>query len=195
MSGSDSAVGWEGLLDLLAVAGRLKRVPRSGWVRTHIDDPESVADHSYRLALLALILADREGLDPMRSVALALIHDLAEADVGDRYVDPSTPDARDRSRRKGEVERAALMTRLDGIPERDRWLEWFDDYRCGRTREAQLVRSLDKLEMALTALDYEWEQGVVLDEFWQSAEAGIEFPAVGSLFRSARARRPEERES
>src|SRR4051794_3581465 len=71
------------LLGVLADAGRLKRLKRSGWLRVGLPDPESVADHSYRLAIMALLLGPRLGVDADRLVRLALLHDLAESRVGD----------------------------------------------------------------------------------------------------------------
>ncbi|MBX6342026.1 MAG: HD domain-containing protein, partial [Thermomicrobiaceae bacterium] len=62
---------WDGILDVLAAAGELKHVRRQGWIDRGVVDPESVADHSYRMALLAALLAlSRPGLDPARARAL-----------------------------------------------------------------------------------------------------------------------------
>ena len=64
--------------------GRLKEVPRTGWLDRDIpvEETESVADHSFGVAMLAWLLAPDE-LDRLRVVELALIHDLAESVVGD----------------------------------------------------------------------------------------------------------------
>lgn len=75
--------GIEGLIDFLSIVGRLKRLPRTGWVEAGIKEPESVADHSFRTAVLAMIPADLEGLDSDKVMRMALLHDLAEVETGD----------------------------------------------------------------------------------------------------------------
>src|SRR3954454_20843223 len=69
----------------LAQVGRLKTLKRAGWVRRGVSDPESVADHSFRAAVLAMLLGTDLGVDRDRLVRLLLVHDLAESDpdVGD----------------------------------------------------------------------------------------------------------------
>ena len=63
---------------------RLKRTPRAGWFRVGVDRPESVADHSFSLALLAWRLArETPGLDANRVVLMALLHDFPEARLTD----------------------------------------------------------------------------------------------------------------
>src|SRR5436309_8629270 len=75
--------GVPGLGDLAGAAGALKEVRRKGWVDRGVPDAESVADHSYRVALLAWALARRRGLDAERAMLIGLVHDLAEAELGD----------------------------------------------------------------------------------------------------------------
>ena len=49
-----------------------------------MDEPESIADHMYRMSLMAMISSFSNGkIDTNRCIQLALIHDLAEAQVGD----------------------------------------------------------------------------------------------------------------
>ncbi|MGH7483350.1 MAG: HD domain-containing protein [Longimicrobiales bacterium] len=63
--------------------GQLKRLPRAGWLRAGVRDPESVAEHSFRVAILAYIIAVFEGADPTHAAALGLFHDLPETRLGD----------------------------------------------------------------------------------------------------------------
>jgi 5'-deoxynucleotidase YfbR-like HD superfamily hydrolase len=76
-------VNHEDLLEFLRNAGDLKMIPRTGWVQAGIKEPESVADHSFRMTLLAMVLSDQMGLDTEKVVRMALIHDLAESRTGD----------------------------------------------------------------------------------------------------------------
>uniref|UniRef100_A0A8C6ZW56 HD domain containing 2 n=1 Tax=Nothoprocta perdicaria TaxID=30464 RepID=A0A8C6ZW56_NOTPE len=77
-----AAAGARGLLQFLRLVGQLKRVPRTGWVLRKVERPESVSDHMYRMAVMALAAGDAS-LDKGRCVRLALVHDMAECIVGD----------------------------------------------------------------------------------------------------------------
>ena len=68
----------DNLLEML----ELKQLPRTGWVRSGVENPESVAAHSWGMAVLALRLAPKE-LDIEKILSLCLIHDLPEVRVGD----------------------------------------------------------------------------------------------------------------
>ncbi|OWK01374.1 HDDC2, partial [Cervus elaphus hippelaphus] len=77
-----SGRGARNLLQFLRLVGQLKRVPRTGWVYRNVQKPESVSDHMYRMAVMALVTKD-ERLNKDRCVRLALVHDMAECIVGD----------------------------------------------------------------------------------------------------------------
>lgn len=72
----------EQAIDFLSVAQNLKLNKRMGWVRCGISEPESVADHQYRMSLFALT-ATCTNLDTNKLMRLSLVHDLAESIVGD----------------------------------------------------------------------------------------------------------------
>src|SRR5207248_9908325 len=63
--------------------GVLKRLRRAGWWHAGVRDPESVAEHSLRVAHLAALLAAEEGADPARASFLAIWHDTQETRTGD----------------------------------------------------------------------------------------------------------------
>ena len=141
---------------LLAYMG-LKDVLRQGWVNAGVEQPESVAAHSWGMAVLALKLCPQH-LDLTRVLTMCLVHDLPEVVVGD--LTPSD----DRST-KAEDERAAMVNLA---PE---WVEIFDEYEAQSTEEAVFVRSLDKLDMALQANVYMSRTGLDLAPFIESAKA------------------------
>ena len=125
-----------------------------------------MADHSWRVALMALVGAEgTSGLDTARAVQIALVHDLAEAIVGDIAPGDGVP-AEEKHRRE-----AAAMEQLGGVlggcaGERVRAL--WDEYEAGASPEARFVKDMDKLEMILQAREYEEEQGKDLSEFFDS---------------------------
>ena len=71
----------DSMLDFLLCAGRLKRTPRTGWVMREVDRPESVAEHQFRLALMAMSLADKFGgagvIDRDRAIRMCLVRSSA----------------------------------------------------------------------------------------------------------------------
>ena len=151
---------------LLEEAIGLKEIVRAGWVRAGIGTPESVADHSWGMALLAIVLCP-DDLDRERVLALAIVHDLAEVRVGD-----ITPDEMPRDVKR-ERERIAAAGMLREHP--TLWALW-EDYEQARSREAKFVHELDKLEMGLQALRYG-----APEEFLESARAGITSARLAAL--------------
>ncbi len=171
----------EALWRALGAAGVLKRIPRTGWVRVGVREPESVADHSFRTALAALLLAP-EGVDWGRAVAMALLHDLPEAIIGDLVA--RTPGEREDKQRR---EAAAMEALLAGLPGEAALRDLWEDYRRGVSPEARLVTAVDKLDMALQALEEQQRcPGVDLMEFMASAEGRMTGPAR-AIFERAKA--------
>jgi putative hydrolase of HD superfamily len=144
------AVNYKNLSKFLKIAGMLKRTPRTGWVEVSIYQPESVADHTFRTAILSMLYADIEGLDPLKLLRMALIHDLPEALTGDLTPQEKTEETR-------EKEETAINQILDLLPvtQREKYITVWSEYREGKTREAQAVRQLEKIEMALQAKEYQ----------------------------------------
>lgn len=129
-----------------------------------------MADHSLALALLALSFAAQDrSINAEKLSRMALLHDLAEAHVGD--ITPSDGVKAEEKRRK---ERNALTDMLAGHPSSALWLETWDEYAAGLSDEARLLHDLDKLEMALQARAYETELGINAQEFLDSAAASIQ---------------------
>ncbi|PNY07637.1 HD domain-containing protein 2-like [Trifolium pratense] len=141
---------------------------RSGWVRRDVKNPESIADHMYRMSLMALIAPDVPGLDRNKCIKMTIVHDIAEALIGD-----ITPLDGISKAEKSEREQAAVdyMCKIIGVGEGSRGNEitelWME-YEANSSPEAKFVKDLDKVEMILQALEYEDEQEKDLDEFFQS---------------------------
>lgn len=132
------------LLDVFAVAERLKRETRHSWLPD--GRRESVAEHSWMVGLLALLLHRRlaEPVRLDRVLAMALVHDLAEALTGDV---PCFA-AGDRAA-KLAAERSAMGRIAAPLPaqEASMLLELWEEFEAGATAEARLVRALDHLEV------------------------------------------------
>lgn len=188
-----------GLLPFLHVAGQLKRTARSGWIRSGVKDVESVAEHSWRVALLAMSLPtpgpnDRYQYDVQRAVRMSIVHDLQEAVVGD-IMPPQHSGVSLEA--KHELERAAVARLTEGLPEssglKEEWPQLFAEYEAGQTDTALFVKDLDKAEMLLQAVEYEREQDVDLQDFFDTTVAKIRTPAVRELVENLERERKEKK--
>lgn len=135
-----------GVLAFLRAAEALKATPRSGF--TSAGDPESVAEHTWRLCLWALALHPSfPEVDFERLAKICIIHDLGEAIGGDI---PAPAQAAN-SAGKSAAERRDLLQLVEPLPAplRSEIVELWDEYEAATTPEARLAKALDKLETIL----------------------------------------------
>ena len=165
----------QNIIKFLEIIGMLKRTPRIGWVDVGIYKPESVADHTFRTAFLCMLYADIKALDPLKLLRMALIHDLPEALMGDLM--PSQKSAETKKR-----EETVISQILSFVPKRQKeiYLAIWNEYQEGKTREAKVVRQLEKIEMALQAKEYEKSGSAPksLVRFIKSAEEATTSPTL-----------------
>lgn len=140
---------------LLCEALGLKELDRAGWTRVGIARPESVAAHSWGVALLVLVRCPPE-LDRARLLAMALLHDLAEVRVGDLTPYDGVPRA-EKHRREREV-----MTEL--LAHRPDLLAIWNEAEAGETPEARFLKAMDLTDLGLQAERYAAE-GHGVEEF------------------------------
>ncbi|KAM0056000.1 putative HD/PDEase domain, coactivator CBP, KIX domain superfamily, 5'-deoxynucleotidase YfbR/HDDC2 [Helianthus debilis subsp. tardiflorus] len=139
---------------------------RKGWVNQGIKGPESIADHMYRMALMALLADDLPGINREECIKIALVHDIAEAIVGNITPSDGVPKVE-----KSRLEQAALNEMcevLGGGKRAEEIKELWREYENNASLEANLVKDFDKIEMILKALEYETEHDRILDEFFLS---------------------------
>ena len=151
---------------------RLKSIIRAGWVsQVKIEDTESVADHTFSMATMAMLLSDMLGFDTHRVIKMVLLHDLAESIVGDFKPGDVT------ARQKLAKEKNAMKFILSSLPKqpREEYEEIWLEYLHNTTEIAKFVHRIDKLEMALQANQYA-KQGYedkLLAPFFESAEIAV----------------------
>ncbi|GAA0724591.1 putative hydrolase of HD superfamily [Halorubrum trapanicum] len=192
-------------LGAVLAAYDLKDERRTGWQLRGVDDPESVAAHSWGVAYLVVTLGDRlaadlPGVDLDRALRLAVVHDVAEAETGDAAtradstadtVDPETKEA---------AEREAMADLAGPLPERVR--DAWEAYEARESPEAVLVKECDLLDTCFQAVRYERgdrydpERGAPdafreyddLDEFFATTEPRLRTEAGRALFAAVRER-------
>ena len=161
------------MLNVLLELQRLKRLDRTGWVLRGLPPgAESVASHTYGVALAAMLLADEcmargVRVNVERVLRLALLHDLAETRTGDMprtVADYYTRDARKRA------ERAAFDDVVRGASSAARYAALHEDYEERASLEARLVKAADIIDLLAQALAFERAGARGLSEFWEGAE-------------------------
>ena len=176
------------LLALFFDAITLKRVPRTGWLLRNVPQVESVADHSYSLAVMTLALADALNasgslavpLDAGRALTIAVLHDLAESRLTDlpgpalRFLAPEA---------KRQAEAAALAAILQPLPSAESFLAQWREYEDASSAEGRLVCDADKLEMMVQCLRYEAAGVRGLDSFWATVDQyAWHYPLCAELY-------------
>ena len=171
------------LPDFAKKVSELKRVKRTGWVLKGIRDPESVADHSFMLAILAYLYSKKLGLDSDKAVKMALIHDMCEAYCGDIADKVRNEDQVVTDERKRELEREGMRKIVSLLPDdfaKEIYGLW-EDFECRKSEEAKLVKDLDKFEMCMQALEYS-KKYKGLEEFFEDGRLNIKTPEIRKAF-------------
>jgi len=169
----------ENLIKFFIEIGRLKRMPRRGWVINRIENPESIAEHIFRATVMTWILGEKKKLNREKLLKMILIHDLCEVYAGD--ITPydkilpknkkklaklmrtwprfSNKEKEKTAREKYKKEWQSLMKLTETLPPklkkeiRNLWLE----FKKGLTKEARFAYQADRMENLLQALEY-WKR-------------------------------------
>lgn len=164
---TDSARSAGEAIALVEHMDRLARLPRTGWLLRGVTDPESIAEHTLGVCVVAMLLVDdlrANGItvDGERVLRMAVLHDAAETFTGDIPM-PAKNAALDAALEAAEGEFLATVL---APAELALWTE----AEGGATLEARVVKAADKVQMLVKALVYERQRRGRLDEFWTSTK-------------------------
>jgi putative hydrolase of HD superfamily len=175
----------DGILAFLRAAERLKTVTRSGW--TSAGDHESVAEHTWRLCLMAMLLyGAAPDIDLARLLKMCVIHDLGEALRGDVPAPEQIA-----SVSKAAEERSDLLELTAALPPalRIEILQLWDEYESAATPEARVAKGLDKLE---TILQHTQGRNPADFDYAFNLAYGQQYTAADPVMAALRARLDEE---
>jgi putative hydrolase of HD superfamily len=171
--------------------GHLKQLPRSGWLRAGIRDPENVAAHSFRVAVLALLIAHEEGADPEHAAVLGLFHDLPEVrsgdigSVGKRYAFAADP-TKIAADQVADLPPGLAQHITDLVREHE------SAKTPSATPESLCSRDADKLDCLLQAREYQQAGNAAVQPWIEDMVAAITTTTGQELAREAREMTPSE---
>ena len=190
-------------IDFFLKVGRLKEMPKKGWVLIGVRNPESIIEHSFQVALMAWFLGERKKikLNIERVLKIALIHDLCEVYAGDETpYDKILPKDRKewpnlfdkwpratkaekvkdalRRHKKEELSLKRLIAKLPDVTKQEIFHLWID-YEEGRTKEARFVRQVNRIQTLLQALDYGRKYKIrVYKSWWIGTKEKVDDPLL-----------------
>ena len=138
---------------------QLKNIYRQGWLKVrigleHKDKCESIADHSFSVALLALTIIEKNNLklDTSKCIKMGIVHELGEVYAGD-----FTPYDNITKEEKHIREKEAILKVLDSLDENNDFLEIWEEFEKQETEEDEFIKNVDKLEFVLQACAYGYD--------------------------------------
>ena len=179
------------LIKLISRAGLLKDVKRTGWILQGVQDAESVADHTWRMGLLVMLLADKS-LDKQKLLEMNTVHDLGEIGIGDIKWESGKKVISDpKIKHKDEI--AVLNNIFHNNPDKQKYLNLLKEFNEQKSPEAKFLKQIDKLEMTIQAFEYEQKgySAKKLDQFWENAEKYLEGQSLEPIFRELQKMRKE----
>ncbi len=182
---------------------KLKNFPRTGWVLRKVKDPETIADHSFRVALANWLLGEvsQLKLSIKKIIKMSLVHDWCEVYAGDvtpffyfvrdlpkdekerekflkRYVRLSKRKKDQRAKEKFELEKKSLLSLLRFLSsdlKKEIFSLWLE-YERGLTKEGDFVRQGDKVETLIQAIEYFGPGDNYALGWWEEVEEFVHQP-------------------
>jgi len=153
-------------------AGRLKWLKRSGWVRERMVEPESVAEHTFRVALLSRIVAQRLDLNTAKLTAMAIFHDLAEGILGDPVTQRGRRQVGEHDWNREKKTMKKIFKDLEMKELYHLWEENILENGVRATKYSTALYEIGKIATVWQAWEYEMIDfsGRKLEEFWENAD-------------------------
>ena len=172
----------ETIVQTLMGLAALSDLPRTGWLLRGVNPCESIAAHSFFVALLAAMMVDAlraEGkeIDGERTLRMALCHDAVEARTGDVPMPAKTPALEEGLR--------ILESRLAEEVLCSQLLDDWKEYEGKASLEARVVKAADKIQMMVQVLVYESQGRGHLQEFWDNPKnfRTMDLPLAERIYR------------
>ncbi len=190
------------VFNFLKEVGRLKKMPRRGWVINQINNPETIAEHIFRATAMSWVLGKRKGgLNQETLLKIAITHDLCEVYAGDTTpYDSVLPKDKKRlkelmktwprfsqkekernSVKKHEKEKKSLEDLIEELPNdfKKELLDLWMDYENRINPEGRFFSQADRMENFLQAYEYwEYYKSPPLEPWWLWAREFFDEPLL-----------------
>jgi len=174
----------EEFLEFNRLIGRLKKTERTGWItRIGIENPESVADHTFRVTILSMVIGDKKKLDTEKMIRMALLHDLQETIMGDWDLYAKNKLGHENFLKKEKESIKKVLVTLPKELEK-KYFEIWEEFHDQKSEEAKIVKNIDKIEFVLQALEYEKEghDKEKFDKLWKHMKKNYEKIGLKNIF-------------
>jgi len=188
----ESRITPEHALSFLLTTIKSKHIVRTGWKMMGIPNPESVAEHSFQLCVIAMAFADQLGVDREKLMKMAIIHDLGEIFTGDLVWARGNIIDIEKRRKKETTEAEGIEDIFMGLGTSKEYQAIFKEMTERKSSEAEIFWQLDKLEMAIQALYYEQKTGKCLEEFFTNTDLHLTLPFLREVFSCVLVQRPKK---
>ncbi|MGW1281219.1 HD domain-containing protein [Streptomyces tsukubensis] len=184
---SEQTSNAQGTAGFIFEVGVLKNAKRTGWWFTGNNNPESIAEHSFRVGIIGAVLAMMEGVDPAKVALMCLFHDTQETRIGDiphigrRYIDA----AANEKVTADQVSAAHPAVRA-GVQEVVR------EYEANETPEAMVAKDADKLECLVQAVEYRSQGNTLVQDWIDSSLSSLKTISARALAEAALTMSPLE---
>uniref|UniRef100_Q7Z4H3-2 Isoform 2 of 5'-deoxynucleotidase HDDC2 n=1 Tax=Homo sapiens TaxID=9606 RepID=Q7Z4H3-2 len=149
-SATFSGHGARSLLQFLRLVGQLKRVPRTGWVYRNVQRPESVSDHMYRMAVMAMVIKDdrlNKDREAMKQITQLLPEDLRKElyELWEEYETQSSAEAKF-VKQLDQCEMILQASEYEDLEHKPGRLQDFYDSTAGKFNHPEIVQLVSELE-------------------------------------------------
>ena len=148
------------IIDFLFEASALKRLKRTGWQILGGGNRESIAEHSYMVAVISYVLSVHSQLNLEKILLMSLFHDFEETRTGDVYKLADLYTRTDKGK--------AIQDAFSILPQSAKITGLLEEYNQGKSLEAKLVKDADTLALCLE-LTISIENGNQNAEEWLKA--------------------------
>ena len=182
---------------------KLKTMQRTGWVLMKVKNPETVAEHTFRMAIAAWLLAEKKDLNIEKIIKTAFFHDLCEVYAGDKtpffyytqlprdknerekalmkWVRLSKKEKEKRGKKKFKREQKSLLKLMKFLePELKKEIcsYWFA-FEKRISQEGKFVKQVDRIETLLQAIEYfEAKEELGGTSWWEGTEEMVDDPLL-----------------
>jgi putative hydrolase of HD superfamily len=195
--------GMKEVINFLIAVSKLKTEPRSGWVLAEVKNPETIAEHTFRVAIASWLFAEKRKLNVKRAIMIALFHDICEVYAGDitpfiyypnlprdkekrkkmlmKWARLSKNEKQKRGQMKFEKEKKGLLKLIKSLsPDlKNEIFSMWVDYEKGISKEGRFVNQLNRIETLLQSITYFGTKNITKrTNWWEWTEEIVDDPLL-----------------